>query len=327
MILVTGATGFLGNHVAHQLAARGEALRLLVRPTSNLALLEDLPRAERVTGDLRDRPSLDRAVRGCSLLFHVAADYRFDVLDPDQMRRSNVEGTRELLEAAGQAGVPRIVYTSTVGCIGLPKTGELGTEETPVGLEQMPGPYKKTKFLAEQEALALAKKGLPVVTVNPTAPVGERDIKPTPTGQMIIRFLTGNMPAVVNTGLNLIDVRDCALGHLLAAEKGRVGERYILGCQNLTLLQICEILGRITFQRPPRLHLPYFIAYAAAWFDTKFSHLRRKEPSVSLEGVKMARKRMWVDGAKAVRELGLPQTPPEEALARAVVWFRQNGYA
>lgn len=327
MILVTGATGFVGNHVARVLAARGEALRALVRATSKLDLLADVPGVETCVGDLCDRASLDRAVRGCSMLFHVAADYRFDVADKQQMHKSNVEGTRAILEAAGQAGVARIVYTSTVGCIGLPDSGALGDEDTPVGLERMIGTYKRTKFLAEQAALELARQGLPVVIVNPTAPVGERDIRPTPTGEVVVRFLSGRMPGYVDTGLNLIDVRDCAEGHLLAAERGRTGQRYILGCRNMTLREIVEALAKITGRRAPRLKVPYWAAYLAAWFNTRISLARGRAPTISLEGVRMAKKRMWVDCSKAVRELSLPQTPPEEALARAVAWFREKGYA
>jgi dihydroflavonol-4-reductase len=278
-------------------------------------------------GDLRDRASLAQALRGCSMLFHVAADYRFDVRDPEEMWRSNVEGTRNLLEEAGQKGVARIVYTSTVGCIGLPASGALGTESTPVRIEDMPGPYKRTKFQAEEAVKEMAGQGLPVVIVNPTAPVGERDVKPTPTGAMIIRFLHGKMPVVIDTGLNLIDVRDCAQGHLLAAERGRTGERYILGCRNLTLMEICRSLARIANRPPPRGQIPWTFAFLAAWFDTRISQIRGKEPKISLEGVRMGKKRMFVDGSKAIQELALPQTPPEDALARAVHWFKENRYA
>src|SRR5437868_5745859 len=242
MILVTGATGFVGNHVARALLRRGEAVRILTRTSSSLACLTDLP-LEKSVGDLRDRASLDAAVKGCSMLFHVAADYRFDVSNPGDVYKSNVEGTRNLLEAAGQAGVKRIVYTSTVGCIGFLKDA-LANEDTPVSLEMMIGTYKRTKFQAELKALELAKKGLPIVIVNPTAPVGELDSKPTPTGDMTVRFLKGKMPAVIDTGLNLIDVRDCAEGHVLAAEKGRVGERYILGTKNMTLMEIGQALAK-----------------------------------------------------------------------------------
>lgn len=324
MILVTGATGFVGNHVARALVKKGEAVRILVRKTSNLKWLADL-KLETALGDLRDRASLDAAVKGCSMLFHVAADYRFDVSDPNDVYQSNVEGTRQLLEAAGNAGVKRIVYTSTVGCIGFIKGG-LGNEQTPVALEMMVGTYKRTKFQAEQVALELSRKGLPVVIVNPTAPIGEFDGKPTPTGEMIVRFLRRKMPAVIDTGLNLIDVRDCAQGHVLAAERGKIGERYILGCKNMTLMEIGQALGKISGLPAPGFKLPYAVAYMAGWFDTKFSLMRGKTPSISLEGVKMAKKKMWVECSKAIQELSLPQTPPEEALARAVAWYRENGY-
>ena len=324
MILITGATGFVGNHVARALLKRGEAVRLLVRKTSNLSWLSDL-KYETAVGDLRDRASLDAAVKGCSMLFHVAADYRFDVSDPTDVYRSNVEGTRQLLEAAGSAGVKRIVYTSTVGCIGLIKGGN-GNEETPVSLEMMVGTYKRTKFQAEQAARELAAKGLPVVIVNPTAPIGEFDAKPTPTGEMIVRFMKRKMPAVIDTGLNLIDVRDCAEGHVLAAEKGRIGERYILGCKNMTLMEICQALGIISGLPAPTSHIPYPVAYMAGWVNTKFNLMLGKTPTISLEGVRMARKRMFVTCDKAINELKLPQTPPEEALARAVAWYRENKY-
>jgi dihydroflavonol-4-reductase len=325
MILVTGASGFVGNHVVRELLKRGETVRILTRKTSNLAHLHSLP-LEKSEGDLRDRASLDKAVKGCSALYHVAADYRFDVSDPADVYKSNVEGTRNLLEAAGQAGVKRIVYTSTVGCIGFVPDGS-ANEDSPCGLEMMVGTYKRTKFQAEQVALELAQKGLPVVIVNPTAPVGEYDAKPTPTGEMTVRFLLRKMPAVIDTGLNLIDVRDCAIGHILAAEKGRVGQRYILGCKNMTLMEIMQALAKITGLPAPKMKLPYAFAYMAGWFDTSLAKLRGKTPSISLEGVRMAKKRMWVDCSKAVNELGLPQTPPEEALARAAHWYWENLYA
>ena len=263
MILVTGASGFVGNHVVRALVKRGQPVRILVRPSSNLSWLEDLPALEKSIGDLRDRASLDAAVKGCEALYHVAADYRFDVSNPAEVYKSNVEGTRNLLEAAGNAGVKRIVYTSTVGCVGFLEKG-LADEDTPVTLEMMVGTYKRTKFQAEQAARQLARDGLPVVIVNPTTPVGEYDAKPTPTGAMILRFLKRKMPAVVDTGLNLIDVRDCAEGHLLAAERGRVGERYLLGCRNFTLLEITQALSRISGVPAPRIRLPYAVAYLAA---------------------------------------------------------------
>ncbi|HYF49012.1 MAG TPA: hopanoid-associated sugar epimerase [Planctomycetota bacterium] len=324
MILVTGASGFVGNHVVRALINRGESVRVLVRPSSNLKWLSDL-KLDKAVGDLRDRASLDAAVKGCSMLFHVAADYRFDVSNPDDVYKSNVEGTRNLLEAAGSAGVRKIVYTSTVGCIGFTPDGN-ANEDSPVSIDMMVGTYKRTKFQAEQVALELSKK-LPIVIVNPTAPVGELDSKPTPTGEMIVRFLRGDMPCVIATGLNLIDVRDCAEGHVLAAEKGRVGERYILGSRNMTLMEIGQTLAKLTNLKAPFCHIPYAFAYMAAWFDTKIALARGKTPGISLEGVRMGKKRMWVKSDKAVRELGLPQRAPEEALERAVHWYWQNNYA
>jgi dihydroflavonol-4-reductase len=325
MILVTGASGFVGNHVVRALIKRGDAVRILVRKSSNLSYVSDL-KLEKAVGDLRDKSSLEAAVKGCTELYHVAADYRFDVSDPDDVYKSNVEGTRNLLEAAGHANVRRIVYTSTVGCIGFVPSGD-ADENSPVSIDMMVGTYKRTKFQAELVALELAKRGLPIVIVNPTAPVGELDSKPTPTGEMTVRFLQGKMPAVIDTGLNLIDVRDCALGHLLAAEKGRIGERYILGCRNMTLKEIAQTLGKVSGLPGDKPRMPYAVAYMAAWFNTKFSLLFGKTPSISLEGVRMAKKKMWVKCDKAVRELGLPQTPPEEALARAVRWYWDNNYA
>lgn len=323
MILVTGASGFVGNHVARALIKRGADVRLLVRPTSNLKWLSDI-KFEKAVGDLRDRASLEAAAKGCEQVYHVAADYRFDVADPVDTYKSNVEGTRNLLEACGNAGVKKIVYTSTVGCIGFTADGK-ATEDSPVSLDLMVGTYKRTKFQAEQVAIELSKT-LPIVIVNPTAPVGELDSKPTPTGEMTVRFLQRKMPAVIDTGLNLIDVRDCAEGHILAAEKGRVGQRYILGCKNMTLLEIGQALGKISGLPAPKIKMPYFIAYLAGWFNTKGSLALGRTPTISLESVKMAKKRMFVDGAKAVKELGLKQTPPEEALARAVEWYRTHGY-
>jgi len=325
MILVTGASGFLGNHVARALIKRGENVRVLLRKTSNINFLSDLRGLEFAYGDLRDKSSLYAAVKGCSTLYHVAADYRFDVADTGEVYRSNVEGTRNLIEAAGDAGVRRIVYTSTVGCVGFVKNG-LADEESPVSIDLMIGTYKRTKFQAEEAVIELARKGLPIVIVNPTTPVGEMDAKPTPTGDMIVRFLKGKMPAVIDTGLNLIDVRDCAQAHLLAAEKGRVGERYILGCKNMTLMEICQTLGKISGVPAPKVHLPYFVAYLAGWFNTTFSLMLGRTPTISFEGVKMARKKMWVECGKAIKELNIPQTDPEEALARACHWYSQHGY-
>lgn len=280
---------------------------------------------ERVTGDLRDPASLDRAAAGCELAFHVAADYRLWSKHPEQLYASNVEGTRHLLEAAERAAVERIVYTSTVGCIGMPKD-RLGDETTPVGIEDMSGHYKRSKWFAEQVALEKARAGLPVVIVNPTAPIGDHDWKPTPTGKIIVDFLRNKLPAFVDTGLNLVDVRDTAVGHLLAAEKGRPGERYILGCENLSLEQILSRLAALSGKPAPRTKLPYVVAYATGVVTTAWANLTGKPPLAPLEGVRMARKKMFVTHAKASRELGFFPGPVEGALTRAIDWFRANGY-
>ncbi len=316
-ILVTGATGFIGWHIAVKLRDRGHSVRALVRPASTLRELD----AEVITGDLRDRASLDTAVSGCGVVFHVAADYRLWAKDTGELYRSNVEGTRNLLEAARQAGVERVVYTSTVGCIGMP-----GDESTPVSLKDMSGAYKRSKFQAEQVALQFARSGFPVVIVNPTAPVGDHDFRPTPTGKIILDFLRGAMPAFVDTGLNLVDVRDTAEGHVLACERGRTGERYILGCDNLTLEQILGRLSTISGIQSPRWRIPYAVAYAAGLASTGWANLTGREPRAPLDAVKMARKKMWVSVDKAKRELGFQPGPVDAALARAVAWFRSNGY-
>jgi len=305
--------------VARALEEAGHRVRALVRPTSRIAELE----LETVSGDLRDRASLGRAVTGCGLVFHVGADYRLWARNPDELYRSNVDGTRNLLEAARAAGVERVVYTSTVGCIGVPENS-LGDEDTPVGLEDMTGPYKRSKFLAEQAALELARSGLDLVIVNPTAPIGDHDFKPTPTGKIVLDYLKGDMPAYIDTGLNLVDVRDTARGHLLAGERGRRGERYILGCENLTLKQILERLAAITGRAAPRVRLPYFVAWAAGVASTSWAQVTGREPRVPLDAVRMARKKMFVSHDKARRELGYEPAPVDGALARAVEWFRRG---
>jgi len=316
-VLVTGASGFLGWHVARLLLERGGySVRALVRPGSRLSELD----AEPVTGDLRDPQSLERAVEGCSLVFHVAADYRLWAKDPRELYRSNVDGTRALLEAARRAGVERVVYTSTVGCIGIPQEG-LGDENTPVSLDDMAGDYKRSKFLAERVALEFARGGLPVVIVNPTAPVGDHDVKPTPTGQTVLDFLNGRMPAFIDTGLNIVDAGDTAEGHLLACERGRAGERYILGSENLTLAQILQLLARITGRKAPALRLPYAVAYCAGVCSTAWAEVTGVPPRVPIEAVRMARKKMWVTHEKARRELGFQPAPAETALRRAAEWF------
>lgn len=318
---VTGASGFLGWHVARVLTERGHSVRALCRPASQLRELE----VERVTGDLRDRASLDTAIAGCGAVFHVAADYRLWSRNPSELYRSNVDGTRNVLEASAKAKVDRVVYTSTVGCIGMPP-GREGTENTPVSIEDMTGHYKRSKWLAEQVALESATHGLPVVIVNPTAPVGDHDWKPTPTGKIILDFLRGKLPAYVDTGLNVVDARDAAEGHLLAAERGRTGERYILGNENLTLKQILMRLASITGRPAPKLRVPYPVAYAAGVCTTGLAYLTGRPPLAPLEGVKMARKKMFVSHSKASDELGFSPGSADVALQRAVEWFRQNGY-
>jgi len=276
---------------------------------------------EIASGDLRDAASLERAVEGCGLVFHVAADYRLWAKDPGELYRSNVDGTRNLLSAAQRAGVDRVVYTSTVGCIGMPHDG-IGDETTAVSLEDMAGDYKRSKFLAEQVALEFARGGLPVVIVNPTAPVGDHDVKPTPTGKIVLDFLNGAMPAFIDTGLNIVDVRDTALGHVLACERGQPGERYILGSENLTLAQILQKLAHITGRKAPTTKLPYAVAYCAGACSTAWAAMTGKPPRVPLDAVRMAKKKMWVTHQKAARELGFAPGPADQALTRAVQWFQ-----
>lgn len=325
-VLVTGGTGFVGSRVVRKLLERGEDVRCLARKTSSPRNLQGLS-VEVVLGDLQDADSLEAAVQGCDTVYHVAADYRLWSRDPRQLYKSNVDGTRNLLSAAERAGCRRIVYCSSVGALGIPKDGSPGTETTPVALHDMVGHYKRSKFLAEQEALVAASRGVPVVIVNPSTPVGPNDVKPTETGRVITRFLNNAMPGYVDTGLNLIDVDDVAEGHLLAAEKGRVGEKYILGNRNMTLREILETLASLTGKPAPRAKIPYALAMAVAQVNEFFlGTLLGREPTIPVEGVKMARKRMFFDASKAVAELGLPQTPVEQALERAIRWFSDNGY-
>ena len=320
-VLVTGASGFVGFHVARALVERGFPVRALVRPASRLKDLD----IEVSVGDLRDPGSLVHAVEGCGVVFHVAADYRLWARNPQELLDSNVSGTRNILEASRRAGVERVVYTSTVGCIGFPP-GDLGSEDTPVALAEMTGIYKRSKFMAEQVALEYAASGFPVVIVNPTAPVGDHDSKPTPTGKIIVDFLRGDLPAFIDTGLNLVDVRDVALGHLQALERGRPGERYILGCENLTLAQILDRLAKVSGLKAPAYRLPYGVAWVAGVVSTGWARLTGQEPRAPLDAVRMARKKMWVSQEKAVRELGFSPGPVDEALRRAVEWFRMNQY-
>jgi dihydroflavonol-4-reductase len=317
--LVTGASGFIGWHVARLLIERGYRVRTLVRSSSKVQELD----VECVTGDLRDPASLTRAADGCGLVFHVAADYRLWSKHPEELYQSNVAGTRNMLTAAKAAGVERFVYTSTVGCIGIPPGG-IGDEQQPVSLDQMAGDYKRSKFMAEQVALEFARGGFPVVIVNPTAPMGDHDFKPTPTGQIILDFLNGNMPAYIDTGLNVIHVADVALGHLLACERGRVGERYLLGSENMTLGQILRELAGIAGRKAPSIEIPYFVAYAAGFVTTAWSRVSGVAPRAPMEAVRMARKKMFASHAKAASELGFSPRPAREALVDAVKWFEET---
>jgi dihydroflavonol-4-reductase len=324
---VTGATGFLGAHVARVLAGQGAELRLLVRPTSDPRNIEGLA-ADRVTGDLRSPESLEKAMTGCDTVFHVAADYRLWVRDPEQMYRSNVEGTRAVLAAARKNGVRRVVYTSSVATIGFSSNGSVADEQSPVLLANMIGHYKRSKFMAEQVALAAGRSGQDVVVVNPSTPIGEMDIKPTPTGRIVVDFLKQNFPAYVDTGLNLVDATECARGHVAALERGRRGERYILGGENLTLKQILDKLGAITGLPSPKIRLPYFMALATGVVDEMITgRLRGKDPRATIDAVRMGRKKMFVSSAKAERELGWQIVPVDQALRRAAAWFQARGYA
>ncbi len=326
LAFVTGATGFLGSHVARVLADQGAELRLLVRPTSNQKNLQGL-KAETATGDLRDAASLEKAMAGCDTVFHVAADYRLWVRDPAEMYRSNVEGTRAVLEAARKNGVKRIVYTSSVATVGFTGNGRPADEDSPVSLSDMIGHYKRSKFMAEQVALEAGRSGMNVVTVNPTTPVGEHDLKPTPTGRIVLDFLKRKFPAYVETGLNLVDVRECARGHITALEKGRSGERYILGGEDLTLKQILDKLGEITGLPSPKVKLPYVFAFATGVVDEVITgRMLRREPRATIDTVRMGKKKMFASSAKAERELGWKIVPVDGALRRAVDWFKSNGY-
>jgi dihydroflavonol-4-reductase len=312
--------------VALVLAEQGADLRLLVRPTSNLRNLEGI-NAETATGDLRDSASLEKAMAGCEVVFHVAADYRLWVRDPAEMYRSNVEGTRSILEAARKNDIRCVVYTSSVATMGFTGNGRPADEDSPVTLAEMIGHYKRSKFMAEQLSLEAGRSGMRVVTVNPTTPVGEQDVKPTPTGRIVVDFLKRKFPAYVETGLNLVDVRECALGHVAALEKGKSGERYILGGENLTLKQILDKLGVISGLPSPKVKLPYFVAYAAGAVDQTVSgRLLGREPRATVETVRMGKKKMWASSGRAERELGWKTLPADDALRRAVEWFRANGY-
>lgn len=324
-ILVTGASGFVGSHVARLLVARGNSVRVLVRPSSDLRAIEGMD-VQRAAGDLRDPASLSAALNGIERVFHVAADYRLWARDPREIYESNVTGTRNLLQAARAASVEKFIYTSTVATIAVPREGALPDESTQASLDEMIGHYKRSKFLAEQEALRAAADGFPVIVVNPTTPVGPGDWKPTPTGKIILDFLQGKMPAYLDTGLNVVPVEDCAEGHLLAAERGRAGERYILGGRNMALKEILDAIGSIVSRPAPRIRLPNAVAMAAGYVENAFSRALGREPLIPLEGVRMARHKMFVNGEKAVSELGYRPGPVEAALARAVRWYEENGY-
>jgi dihydroflavonol-4-reductase len=324
---VTGATGFVGSHVAQVLAEQGADLRLLVRSGSDPRNIQNLI-ADRVVGDLRDPLSIEKAMASCDVVFHVAADYRLWVRDPQQMYLANVDGTRALLEAARKSNVRRVVYTSSVATMGFTSNGRPVDEDFPVSLDNMIGHYKRSKFMAEEVALAAGRGGMDVVVVNPTTPVGERDIKPTPTGRIVVDFLQKKFPAYVDTGLNLVDVTECARGHVAALEKGRTGERYILGGQNLTLKQILDKLAAITGLPSPKVKLPYAVALAAGVVDEIVTgRILGREPRATIDAVRMGRKKMFVSCAKAERELGWKTVPVDDALRRAVEWFQTNGYA
>lgn len=328
---VTGASGFIGANLVHELVARGHRVKALLRSGSDDRGLRGAD-FQRVAAELSDVAGLRNAMRGCDWCFHVAASYHLWLRDYAPMYATNVEGTRHVLEAAAAAGCSRLVYTSTVGCIGLPDLAHkpvVPTDETtPASEEQMSNHYKRSKWRAEQVALELARKGLPVVIVNPSAPVGPRDVKPTPTGQVIVDFLNRAMPAYLDTGLNWVHVRDVAIGHILAAEKGRVGERYILGHAegNWTMAQAFRVLQELTGIAAPRVRIPYIIALTAAQVNEALAAFTGKPPKAPLAGVRMAKYKMFFNPAKAIRELGLPQTNPRQALADAAKWFEENGY-
>src|SRR5882724_3891966 len=322
--LVTGAAGFLGSHVTRQLVARGVDVRVLLRPSSNNRAIADLP-LEYFTGDLRDAASLERALAGVQRVFHVAADYRLWAKRSQDIYDSNVGGTKNLLEAAKRAGVEQFIYTSTVATIAVDRS-EQPNESTDAKLAEMIGHYKRSKWLAEKEVLDAARNGFPAIVAMPTTPVGPWDWKPTPTGKIILDFLNGKMPGYVETGLNFVGVEECAAGHILAAEHGKVGERYLLGAENLTLKGLLDLLAKITGLRAPAMKIPHGVALGVAYVESAFSRLVGKEPQIPVEGVKIARHKMFVDASRAQRELGFQPGSVAAALERAVRWYRTNGY-
>ena len=322
--LVTGATGFVGAAVARALLAAGWRVRVLVRAGADRGNLRHLA-ADIVEGDLADVSSLERALDGCTGLFHVAADYRLGARDPEPLYRTNVDGTRNILSAARKAGVPRIVYTSSVATIGIPLDGSPGEERTPAALSDMIGHYKRSKYLAEEVARDAARTGLPVIIVNPSTPVGPGDIKPTPTGQLVLDAARGRMPAYVDTGLNVVHVDDVAAGHLLAFERGTAGERYILGGEDMTLQTILQLIAGLTGRKPPRIRLPYAAVLPVAYLAEAFAAVSGRSGRVTLEGVRMSRKRMFFSSGKAAAELGYRWRPPLQAFEDALRWFRERG--
>jgi len=324
-VMVTGATGFIGGNLARELWRRGDDVRALVRPGSNRLTIENTGIVP-IEGDILDRQSVDRAVQGCEAVFHVAAAYTFWSRDPAGISRTNVAGTLNVLEAARQAGVSRTVYTSTVGTVALVKDG-LGDEDTPLDPKSLHGHYKRSKLQAEREALALAAAGMPLVVVNPTAPVGPWDVKPTPTGKMVLDFLRRKIPAYLKTGMNVVDVADVVEGHILALEKGKSGERYILGNRNVSLKEIFDILSIQTGLPAPRIRAPYWLVVGAGYADRFIEGtIFRREPAIPVEGVLASKTPAYVSCEKAVRELGQPQRPIEEALKKAADWFTEHGY-
>ena len=322
--LVTGASGFLGSHVARQLVARGEDVRVLLRPSSHNRAISDLS-LEYVTGDLRDPASLDRALKGVKRVFHVAADYRLWAKRSKDIYESNVGGTKNLLMAAENAGVEQFIYTSTVATIAVDRP-QPPNESTETRLDEMIGHYKRSKWLAEQEVRNAAKNGAPIIIAMPTTPVGPWDWKPTPTGKIIVDFLNGKLPGYVDTGLNFVGVEECAAGHLLVADKGKPGERYLLGAENLTLKQVLDILAKITGLRAPAMKISHGMALTAAYANTIFSRLTFREPQIPIEGVKIAQHKMFVDCSRTQRELGFRPGSVAAALERAVRWYEANGY-
>jgi dihydroflavonol-4-reductase len=322
--LVTGATGFVGAAVARALIREGWEVVALARKASDRRNVQDL-KLQVVEGDLANRPSLDRALSGCQALFHVAADYRLGAFDPQQLYQTNVEGTRNILEASTQAGLTRVVYTSSVATVGIPADGSPGNEETPVGLADMIGHYKRSKFLAEQLVRQAAQAGAPVVIVNPSTPIGPGDVKPTPTGQIVLDAAAGRTPAYVDTGLNIVHVDDVAAGHLLAYHHGRPGERYILGGEDMTLREILFEIARIVGRNPPRVRLPTAVVIPIAYIAEGIARITRRPGRVTVEAVRMSRKRMFFSSEKARRELGYQWRPPGQALREAIDWFRQQG--